>query len=460
MAITAAGIGSGLDVESIVSQLMALERRPLVSLQQREVERHSELSAFGRLKSVVASFKNAMEGLGDLDKFQVFSASSSDKDVLEASASSDAAQGVFSIDVERLAQNHKLASAQVDNADSTNFGGTAGDELRLDVGDAIGGGALVVDLSAGKTLEDIRDAINTADDNPGITASVLNVGSDSQRLILTSRTSGYENRIQMEFFDGASASVQADPFGLSFATANRDDQGAALGDLAELDARFTVDGFSVTAANNSVSSVIDGVSLELKQTGQANVAIDRDTGAISGSMKRFVDAFNDVQNTVRELQQGELSGDSSLRGIQGQLRNVLNTAPKGIDSIYSSLGELGVATERNGNLSFDSGAFSSALDADFTGVANVLANDDQGFAFRFAAFAEEMLSGNGIIDSRIDGLNENIRSLGKQQLTMTSRLELKEQSMRSQFATLDSLIGRMQSTSQFLSNQLGQIQSL
>jgi len=446
MAITAAGVGSGLDVENIVTQLMRLERRPLDALVQRESEFRAELSAFGRLKSAISSFKSAMEDLGSLDKFQVFSTTSSDEDVLTASADSSAAQGVFAIDVDRLAQNHKLAGAQV--SDSTDIGGTAGDQLELEIGDG-SSGTLTIDLSAGMTLEELRDTINESEDNPGITASVLNVGGGNQRLILTSQESGYDNRIvATETFDAGSTA-------LGLAEANQKPDGNPLDNLNQLDASFEVDGFAVTASSNTVTSVIDGINLELKQTGSASISINRDTEAIKESMQGFVDAYNDVQELISSLGAGELSGDSVLRSLQGQLRGVLNTAPQAITSNFSSLGELGVATERDGTLSFDSSDFESALNTDFSGVAQLLANDDQGFAFRFAALAENLLDDDGLIDSREDGLNDQIRSLENRQLSLEDRLELKEQAMRSQFASLDSLLGQMQSTSQFLVNQLG-----
>ncbi len=114
-----------------------------------------------------------------------------------------------------------------------------------------------------------------------------------------------------------------------------------------------------------------------------------------------------------------------------------------------------MATQRDGTLSFDSSDFESALNTDFSGVAQLLANDDQGFAFRFAALAESILADDGLIDSREDGINSQIRTLENRQLSLEDRLELKEKAMRSQFAALDSLLGQMQSTSQFLVNQLG-----
>ncbi len=448
MAITAAGVGSGLDVENIVSQLMALERRPLNAMQQRESEFRADLSAFGRLKSAINNFKGAMEGLGTLEKFQVYAADSSDEDILTVSADSSAAQGVFSIHVERLAQNHKLAGAQVDDAENTLIGGNVGDKLELQIGDG-SSGTLSINLEAGKTLEQLRDAINEDESNPGITASVLNVGGGSQRLILTSQESGYDSRIvATETFDAASTA-------LGLAEANKKPDGTPLDSLNDLDAAFSVDGFDVTASSNTVTSVIDGISLDLKQTGDADISIDRDVDAIKESMQGFVDAYNEVQGLIASLGAGELSGDSTLRSLQGQLRGVLNTGPESVSSVFSSLGELGVATQRDGTLSFDSSDFESALNTDFSGVAQLLANDDQGFAFRFAALAESILADDGLIDSREDGINSQIRTLENRQLSLEDRLELKEKAMRSQFAALDSLLGQMQSTSQFLVNQLG-----
>jgi flagellar hook-associated protein 2 len=336
----------------------------------------------------------------------------------------------------------------VDDAENTLIGGNVGDKLELQIGDG-SSGTLSINLEAGKTLEQLRDAINEDESNPGITASVLNVGGGSQRLILTSQESGYDSRIvATETFDAASTA-------LGLTEANKKPDGTPLDSLNDLDAAFSVDGFDVTASSNTVTSVIDGISLDLKQTGDADISIDRDVDAIKESMQGFVDAYNEVQGLIASLGAGELSGDSTLRSLQGQLRGVLNTGPESVSSVFSSLGELGVATQRDGTLSFDSSDFESALNTDFSGVAQLLANDDQGFAFRFAALAESILADDGLIDSREDGINSQIRTLENRQLSLEDRLELKEKAMRSQFAALDSLLGQMQSTSQFLVNQLG-----
>ncbi len=442
MAITAAGVGSGLDIEGIVSQLMVLERQPLQAMQRRESEHRADLSAYGRLKSAVSSFESAMEGLSSEDKFKIFSTQSSDTDVLAASADDTAASGVFSIDVTRLAQHHKVSSTEHNAGASF---GADGDSLSI----SIGGEGMSVDFTAAMGLEEIRDAINMADDNPGLSASILNTGGGKQRLILTSRESGADQQMSLSYTGG----IAGNPFG--FASANRDAEGLLIADLDNLDAEMSIDGFSVTSGSNSVSDVIDGLTLELKQTGSANLNVDRDDSAITSSVQRFVDAYNSLVGTIDSLQEGALSGDGNLRSIEGQLRSVMNTAPQGIDSSFSILGEVGISTERDGKLSFDSSKLADALEADFSGVAELFANDDQGYAFRFAALAENLQGENGVIDTREDGLNSRIDDIELRQDNFEARMELTEQSLRSRYAALDSLLGSLQSTSSFLFQQLG-----
>lgn len=444
MPITAAGIGSGIDIETIVSQLMTLERQPLVNLQRRESVTGAQVSAYGKIKSAVASFQDAMAALSKVDKFKIFTAASSDEDVLSATADSDAAAGVYNIAVTRIAQNHKMGSNE--STSSATFGGGVGDELTL----TVGSDSTTIDLSTAKTLSEVRDTINAASDNPGVTATILNTGGGNQRLILTANDSGYDNRVQLTY----GGAVDANTFG--FATANQAPGGGALAALTDLDAAFTVDGYSITAASNKVTDVIDGMSLEFKQTGSITLSVDRDTSAIEESAQAFVKAYNDVLATLATQRSGQLSGDSTLRSIERQMRDVLNTQPSGLTGSVTALSQVGIKTDaKTGRLTLDSSEFSDALTSDFDGVAQLFANDDQGYAFRFEALADAMLDTDGVIDSRVDGLNDRIRDLKDGQADMSRRLELKEKALRSQYAALDSLVGSLQSTSSFLLQQLG-----
>lgn len=442
MAITAAGVGSGLDIETIVSQLMTLERQPLVNLQRQEAATNAQLSAYGQIKSAISSFKDAMADLSTEDKFKIFTATSSDDAVLTATTTSTAASGIYNLTVNRLAQNHKMGSDEV--ADTATFGGAAGDELTL----TMGTDSSTIDLSSAQTLSEVRDAINSAADNPGVTATILNTGTGLQRLVLTSDESGYDNRVQLSYGGAINATT------FNFATTNQN-SGVTMTDLTELDASYTLDGFALTAASNSVSGVMDGITFDLKTTGSATLNVERDTASIEASAQAFVDAYNGVLANLNALSEGTLSGDSTLRSIAGQMRNVLNTQPTGLSGSFDSLSQLGIKTNaKTGDLELDSTDFSAALDTDFASVAEVFSNDNQGFAFRLEALADEFLDTGGIIDSREDGLNDRISDYQDDQADLERRLELKERALRSQYAALDSLVGSLQNTSAFLLQQL------
>lgn len=443
MAITAAGVGSGLDIESIVSQLMTLERRPLNDLQRKVEDTRSEISAFGTLKSALSTFQDKMRELSTLDAFRKFSGNSSDEDVLTASANANAAAGIYSVDVERLAQNHKQGSNEFAATDT--FGGKSRDGLTLKVG----ADSMTVDLSTGLTLSEIRDAINSAEDNPGVTATILNTGSGNQRLILTADESGFEGRVDLSY----EGRVRANDF--NFATTNKDATGASLTDLTQLDAAYNIDGFDLTASSNNISDAIDGITFELKGVGSSTLSLVRDTDAIEASATAFVDAYNEVVKTVGKLRGEGLSSDSVLTGITRSLRSALNVTPAGLSGSFSSLSELGIKTNaKSGELEFDSTDFKQALDTDFASVAEVFAKEDQGYAYRLDSLIDNYLDADGPLDGRVDSLNDRIRSMQNRQDSLESRLVLKEQSLRSQYAALDGLIGSLQSTGNFLLQSL------
>jgi flagellar hook-associated protein 2 len=439
MAITASGVGSGIDIESIVSQLMALERQPLVALERRESDTRAQISAYGNLKSAISSFQDAMQDLSSLDAFRVFQSESSDDGVITASADGAAAAGIYNLDVERLAQNHKMGSDAL--TETQVFGGGAGDGLTLTIGTE----SVMIDLGAAKTLSEIRDAVNSAGDNPGITATILNVGDGQQRLILTADESGYEQRVQLSFNGGVNATS------FNFATTNRDSQGTPLADLAELDAAYRIDGFALTSASNNITSVIDGLDIRLEGEGSATLNVTRDTVAIEESATAFVDAYNQVFATIETLRAGELGGDSTLLSIERQMRGVINTGPLGLSGCYEALSQVGIKTDRDtGQLTLDSREFGAALDADFAGAASLFANDGQGYAFRFDVLAASMLDDAGLVDSRVDGLNTRVRRLETDQAELERRLDLRETALRRQYAALDQLVGSLQGTSTFL----------
>ncbi len=444
MPITAAGVGSGLDINGIVSQLMQLERQPVTKLETQNRKYDAQLSAYGKISSAVSSFETAMENLSSVNKFRVFSAVSSDEEVLTAATDSKAASGHYNVEVTRMAQNHKLGSAEIDKTDL--FLGNL--EITVD------GATISIDTS-GLTLSGIRDAINSDSNNPGVTASILNTGGNNQRLILTSEESGTAKSITVDETGVANDISGPASSALSLTIANRDENGILLGSTAELDAAYSVDGYSLTASSNSVSDAIDGITLNFAKVGSAALTLNRDTEKIIENVEEFVSAFNDVQSLLNDYAKDELYGDNTVRSIQAQFRSVLNTAPSGLTGAFSYLSQIGILSDaRTGELELDSDTLTQALDTDFQSVVDLFANDDQGYAYRFAELADNLGDQDQAIELRKRSINDRIDSNEDRILNLEYRLEMKEKALRAKFASLDSLIASMQSSSSFLS-QIG-----
>ncbi len=436
--ITAGGVGSGLDVEGLIRQLMTIERQPLQALEKKKSDYNARISALGKLNSAVADFQTAIGKLKSTTDFEVFSTTSSDKSVLTATANSNAAVGTFNILVQQLATAHKLGSAAVADTGTTTFG-NAGDTLTI----TVNGKSFTV-ASGGKTLAAIRDAINNATDNVGVKASIISESASSHRLILTSDSTGTANTITTAFKDSAGNTV-ADP--LSLATI-----------AAAQDAKIQVDGtYTIVRGSNSISDAISGVTLNLQavSTTPVTLAIGRDTGTVKKNVQAFIDAYNSLHSTLESLRTGQLEGDSTVRSIESRIRNILNTAPSGLTSSYQYLSQVGVSLNKDGVMTLDGTRFDKAIAADFHGVAQVFANDSQGYLFRLDSAMTQILDPKGVIESRKDGLGKRIKLVDTRISNMEYRLQLIEKRYRRQFSALDALLGQMKATSNFLAQRLG-----
>ena len=246
MAITATGLGSGLDIESIVSGLMALERRPLEVLSQRQSEIESKISAFGQLKSAISTFQDSMSSLKSVSAFQVFSSSSSNEDVFTATASSDAVAASYSIEFLNSNANHQLAQAHKMNStnfiDATTTSTGAAGIMQIDVGSD----SFTIDVDGSNdTLQGIRDAINNAAGNDNlVTASIIKVSDTESRLILTANNTGANNAITLTDNSGNVASTLA----------------MTTKDAAQ-NAKLSIDGFLIERSSNVIDDAIEGVTI-------------------------------------------------------------------------------------------------------------------------------------------------------------------------------------------------------
>ena len=441
--LSAAGIGSGLDVESIVTQLMALERRPLVSLQSQLTGIDARVSAFGELKSSLSTFQSAMQDLSTPSALKVFTATSGNDDVFTASANNTAAASTFQIDVVRLAERHKFASAEM--LDTDTIGGKNNDALNIQVG-SDSANTLTIDLSTASTLGDIRDAINTDATNPGVNATIVFGNDGNQKLILTARESGADNALTLSY----KGKVDATDFG--FQEINN-----IGGDTALLDAEISVDGYTVTRATNTIDDVITGVTLDLNSADPGSpytLDIARDTAAVAESVQAFADAYNGIMASIDTLRDNGLATDSALFSIERGLRSVINTPATGLNSGLAYLAEAGVTFSREGDMTVNTTEVESALANNFNAISELFSTDGQGFANRLDALVDGWLNTDGLINGRTDGLDSQKRLLQTREASLEYRMGQIETGLYAQFTRLDTLLGSMQITSDYLSQQL------
>ncbi len=447
--ITSAGVGSGLDINAILAQLMAIERRPLVALEQKQAAYQTQLSAYGRLRGALASFQDAMESLQSASKFKVYKTTVEDEAVFTASAGSTASVGSYDIEVVQLAVAHRLNSQRYADKDTTTVG-ASGDKIHIQVGsDPANAFAVTI---GGMTLEQIRDAVNDAADNVGVTATIVPdydtaTSTEYYRLVITADETGTSNAITLSFEDSGGNPI-ADPMGFSELT-------------AAADAKLKVQGYLAVRSSNIITDVIEGVTLHLKTTTASGVTkrltVERDTDTITDNVQSFVDAYNSLHNTITELRAGDLKGDLTLNSLESGIRSVLNTAPSGLATSLKYLSEIGVSIQVDGTMQLDASLLGDQLEADFNAVAALFADDDQGYAYRLDSLMDSYLQVDGVIDAREDGLNARLSALEERQATIERRLLSVEQRLRAQFTALDALVSQLRATGEYLSSQLASI---
>jgi flagellar hook-associated protein 2 len=444
--LSAAGIGSGLDVNSIVSQLMALERRPLDLLQQKKDDIDARISAYGNLKSALSTFQDAMQQLSTPAALKIFTATSGNDSVFTATAGDTAAASTFGIEVIRRAERHKFASNEELN--TYTVGGKNNDALEIQVG-SDPANTLSVDLSTASTFSEIKDAINTDPDNPGVTASIVFGNNGNQKLVITAADSGSANELSFSY----RGKVKAPDFGFQ-------EVSNSGGNAALLDAEISVDGYSITRGNNTIDDVITGVTLDLHAADPGFVYtldIARDTTAVADNVQAFADAYNEIQTVIDGLRDNELATDSLLYSIENGLRNIMNSPASGLPSGLGYLGEIGVSFSREGVLTVDAADVESALTNDFNAVSELFATTGQGFANRLDTLVAGWLAVDGLIDGRTDTLDSSKRLLETREESLEYRMTQIEARLFAQFSQLDTLLISLQGTSDFLTQQLSQL---
>lgn len=396
--ITALGTGSGLDLESIISKFMQVERQPLQTIATQKEAFQSKISAYGTVKSALTAFQSSASALSSASKFNAQKATSSDTSILTAKTDGSATVGNFDITVSQLAKSQKIASNEFSSSNATIGTGTLTISFGTyipDDGDSMTSGdntftanpdktdlTITID-SSNNTLSGIRDAINTA--NGDVTATIINNGSGSQ-LVLTSKDSGESNTLKISVADDDGDNTNI--LGLSqlaYDPTAATNNGKNMSEIqVAKNALLTIDGIDIEKTSNTIDDAVDGLTLTLLKTtdtGESvSLGIESDMDTIKESIQKFVDAYNKLNTTFEDLtkyneadktKSGKLIGDATLRTISYQIKAVLTNSIGSGD--LTTLSDVGVSFDDSGNLALDSEKLSDAIENDFNDIATLFA---------------------------------------------------------------------------------------
>lgn len=472
--ISSPGLGSGLDVNTIVDQLVAIERRPIDLLTTQKTELQSKLSAFGLLRSYTVNVEDAVARLADPALWQKTAATSSDSTSITASSNASALAGSYSVQVSQLAQAQSLASG----AYTSNTAAVGTGTLKIELGSWGAGPAFTpkvpassVDIVIGvgeDSLEAVRTKINAA--NAGVSASIIKDASGS-RLVIRSLATGAENAMRITATaDTPVPALPTDP--PSLASLVYDPAVPASSKLTQTleakDAQATINGLSVTSKNNTFADVIEGVTLTVAKvtTTAVQIGVGSDTAAMKSAVNDFVKAYNDISKYLAEQTKydpdtktaGALQGDRATLSLQSQLRAALGQS-SGASSVFRSLSDLGIELQRAGTLSVDDAKLSTAL-GNLTEVSKAFTNPASngvgytGLAVRLKSLTDSMTLTDGLVSTRSDGLRTSIKRADDQVAKYEQRIAATKARLLRQYSALDTRLSALTGLNSYVSQQI------
>ncbi|NLN16827.1 MAG: flagellar filament capping protein FliD [Firmicutes bacterium] len=417
------GLATGLDVEAIITQLMAIERRPLVAMEQRKNKYQEEKNAWRDINTRLLNLQNNLDSLLAPDLFQRMAATSSKADVVTASASSKALDGKYDIEVEQLAQAHRVASKRFDEVDSP-----LGLEGTFKINE------MDITIEADDSLIAIRDKLREA----GILANIVD-----NTLILTAKETGLAGAFTFKDDDGVLADLELVE-GENFKTVLQE----------PLDAIFTIDGLKVTRSSNTIDDVVEGVTFQLRDVGQGVIEVKKDNDRVIQAVKSMVQQFNSTYGFINE-KMGEgalLQGDQMMLRLQNSLRRVFMDPVAG-----SSLGSVGISISKEGIMSLDEAKLKKALEEDPAGVYELLGSKDGAIA-RAQEFIKTYTKTDGLLAEKQKVYDGRLRDLERRMEDFERRMELRQANLERQWSQLETALSYSLSQQDWLTSQLTALQ--
>ncbi|WP_194788011.1 flagellar filament capping protein FliD [Pseudomonas sp. UFMG81] len=442
------GLGSGLDITNIVKVLVNADTSAKANQIARQTNNNSAMiSGIGSLRSALTAFQDAMKKLNDKDapSFNAFAGTSANENVVKIKSSNTAVAGSYDIKVDQLATSSKVASKQfVGGATSVISAG----EMTI----SQNGKDYKINVAAGATLQSVRDQINKEMSVNGITANIVNEAGGA-RLVFGSTTTGA----------GSDISVSGIPELAINGTQQMSGSGAGFISAKAQDAKFSIDGLALTSATNTVSNAVSGLTLELTGaspkdsggniTSSTKVTVAADNEGLKKSVQSFVDAYNTLQKAVTsltatsrdendKLSLGPLTNDPTTRSLLADVRKVLSET--GAGDKLTTLSQLGINTQKDGTLEFNSVKFNTAMNDKKLGPEiQQLFTGTNGVFERMNKAIDPYNSTGGALDTRKGNLDKAAKNLADQKAALDRRAEGLTESLTRKYVALDAALGKM-----------------
>jgi flagellar hook-associated protein 2 len=435
--ITSTGIGSGLDISAIVSSLTnSFGAAQTSQLTNQETTLDAQVSAYGTFTAALDSLKLALPALEDPSQLAGFDATVADKNIATATTSSDAVAGQYSLQVNNLATSATLTSKPQASAAASLGTGT------LTV--AVGARSIDINVDAtNSSLAGIAAAINSAQNNPGVTASIITT-TDGSRLVLTGTATGAANAITVtpSGGDGGLAAL------------------ALTQTQAAQDASFSINGFPATSASNVVSNAITGVTIQLQQASAVDtptiLSVSPDTSSAQASIDKFVTAVNGVLSSIQSLTgydpstqtAGPLNGNATLQAFQNQLQSILGKFTTGTGAV-KSLSDLGITAGIDGSYAVDDTKLGNALSASLASIGNLLGGTN-GIATQIDNLVDGYTKPGGLLDTINKGLQTSLTNVADQQTALAAQLAAYSARLTAQYNAMDTAVALLKQTQTYL----------
>jgi flagellar hook-associated protein 2 len=445
--ITSTGIGSGLNISAIVSSLTsAFGAGQQNQITRQETALDSQVSAYGTFTSALDTLQGTLAALENPIQLGGFDATVADTSIASATATAGAVAGQYSLAVQNLATAATLTSNPVASSDSVIGTGN----LTI----AVGSSSTTISIdSTDNTLAGIAAAINSAPNNPGVSATVI-TATDGAQLVLTGTATGAANAITVTQSggDGGLSSLVYDPA----------DNVTNLGQTQQaLDANYTINGFAATSASNVVNGAISGVTINLLQPSAAKTSttltISPDTTAATTAINSFVTALNGVLSSIQTLggynaatqTAGPLQGDPTLQSFQNQLQNILDTITSSTSGV-ASLADIGITADAStGVMDTSSTTLSNALSSNLSAVANLLGGTN-GIATQIDALVTQYTQAGGLLATINQGLQSGLSNLATQQTALNAELATYSATLTTQYNAMDAAVAALKETQTYL----------